>query len=211
MNSKVCVILDPAHGDNVPGKRSPDGVHREYAWSRNRCQEIEKFLAEKGYEVYWTTRSVHEPGLSRRVQAANKIKTDKVKLLISLHNNAAGADNKWHMASGVEIYTSKGKTQSDIFSSIMYAALKRNFPNLKYRYGGTDPLDCDKDSNFTVLMGNYFAMLIEWLFQDGKEDIALLLDDRINLQFSESVVSGIEDIDKYIQTQLSKHGTDQVS
>jgi len=32
--SKYLYILDPAHGANTPGKRSPDGKHREYKWSR---------------------------------------------------------------------------------------------------------------------------------------------------------------------------------
>lgn len=213
MNNEVCVILDPAHGENVAGKRSPDGVHREYIWSRNRCQEIEKLLVEKGYEVHWTTRDINEPGLSKRKKAANDIKTNKVKLLISIHNNAAGSGSKWTTATGVEIYTSKGKTRSDIFSSMMYATFKKYFSNLKYRYGGVDPSDCDKDENFTVLMGNYQAMLIEWLFQDSKEDITLLMDDKVNTLFSESVVAGIEEIDQYVHTQLNHkvNGTDQVS
>ena len=27
---KLCCILDPAHGRNVIGKMSPDGLHKEY-------------------------------------------------------------------------------------------------------------------------------------------------------------------------------------
>ena len=32
MKKNITIILDPAHGEDVPGKRSPDGVHREYRW-----------------------------------------------------------------------------------------------------------------------------------------------------------------------------------
>ena len=37
---KKAVILDPAHGKNSPGKRSPDQRHKEYFWSRGRIAEI---------------------------------------------------------------------------------------------------------------------------------------------------------------------------
>ena len=38
MKKNITIILDPAHGEDVPGKRSPDGVHREYRWSRDRVR-----------------------------------------------------------------------------------------------------------------------------------------------------------------------------
>jgi N-acetylmuramoyl-L-alanine amidase len=28
--NKPIILLDPAHGEETPGKRSPDGNHREY-------------------------------------------------------------------------------------------------------------------------------------------------------------------------------------
>lgn len=199
----LCIILDPAHGADVSGKCSPDGKHKEYAWSRNRCQDLDKILSENGYEVHWTTQSINEPGLSKRKTEANQIITDKpVKLLISLHNNAAGSDGKWHNATGVEIYTSIGRTTSDIFANIMMEQFSQDFPNLKMRYGSST--EKGKEANFTVLMGNYSAMLIEWLFQDGENDIDLLLSPKVNEEFCDSVFKGIEKINDYVITHLNK-------
>ena len=45
----INIILDPAHGKNVAGKRSPDESHLEYLWSRERCTSLEKKLEKKGY------------------------------------------------------------------------------------------------------------------------------------------------------------------
>lgn len=40
--------------------------------------------------------------------------------------------------------------------------------------------DNDKESKFTVLMGSgYSAVLLEWLFQDNREDVALLTSDMV--------------------------------
>ena len=35
---KLIVILDPAHGSDVKGKRSPDGTHLEYLWSMQKTK-----------------------------------------------------------------------------------------------------------------------------------------------------------------------------
>ena len=39
----MIVILDNGHGSNTPGKRSPNGVLREYAYTR----EIARLIKEK--------------------------------------------------------------------------------------------------------------------------------------------------------------------
>ena len=41
---KLYVILDNGHGVNTPGKRSPDGKLREYAWAREIVKKIKNKL-----------------------------------------------------------------------------------------------------------------------------------------------------------------------
>ena len=82
----VIIILDPAHGENVKGKCSPNHIHREYKWSRDRVANIKTLLLSRGYEVYQTTTSINEPGLSVRKNYATQICHGKRKLLLSLHN-----------------------------------------------------------------------------------------------------------------------------
>lgn len=194
----VIIILDPAHGANVSGKCSPDGRHREFAWSRERVNSIRSTLTKLGYEVYVTTESINEPGLSKRKNFATSICKGKRKLLLSLHNNAKGNGIKWMDARGVEAYTSPGVTNSDICADYILMQLKKDFPELKMRFNRDIKLERDKESKFTVLMGaGYMGVLIEWLFQDNKNDVELLMDSKVNKKFESSIVEAIEKINNY--------------
>lgn len=205
MTKKLLIILDPAHGEETPGKRSPDGRFREYKWSRERCKQIEILLEAHGYTVVWSNTTDKEIGLTKRVQAANALAKeypDLVPLLISIHNNAAGDGSKWMQASGIEAFTTVGRTNSDIFADYVLKQLKEWFPGVKHRYFKDEYLERDKETNFTVLTGNYSAMLVEFLFQDNKEDVSKLEDTVINKRFEDSIVSGIEDCNDYVTQKL---------
>ena len=172
--SKYTYILDPAHGKNVAGKRSPDGKHREYLWSRWLIESILVDVRSKHYDFEYPLQDEeNEIGLSTRKSIYNGIQTGKPKIVISFHNNAAGMGNKWTNARGFSAYTSKGQTKSDTFAEIMIDQFIKRFPNLRTRI---ETIDGDKDyeANFTVLMGNYFAILLEILFQDNIEDVIVL-------------------------------------
>ena len=190
--SKLVVILDPAHGEEVPGKRSPDGKHREYKWSRDICLAIGKELANHDIKVVFTNLTQKEIGLSKRKNFANNLETKEgeIKFLVSIHNNAAGNGNNWMQARGFEIYTSKGQTLSDKFASIIFQGLRDDFPNFKARMDISDG-DEDKEENFTVLMGNYSAVLLEWLFQDNQQDVELLANEKTNWLLVKSLVKSL--------------------
>ena len=81
---KIVLILDPPHGKEVLGKRSPDGKHEEWFWGRERLKQIEILAKAHGFRVEWTTKGDSEVGLTTRVKAANKIKVEKgqIKLFI---------------------------------------------------------------------------------------------------------------------------------
>lgn len=194
----LVVILDPAHGSNVSGKCSPDGSHKEYLWSRSLCYSIESKLKSMGYDVYLTTRSDDEPGLSKRKAFASDVEKDRTKLLLSLHNNAAGSDGKWHSARGASVYTTKGVTKSDECAKIILDNLRNDFPEVKIRKYAEGSLEQDFEENFTVLMGSgYMGVLVEWLFQDNKDDLAQLVDRGMNERFRDSIVKSIEEINGY--------------
>ncbi|WP_400229944.1 N-acetylmuramoyl-L-alanine amidase [Methanobrevibacter smithii] len=192
---KLVIILDCAHGADVKGKCSPDGTHREYKWSRLICGKLRDKLESLGYRVEYTNKTENEIGLSQRKNIANNIKinSDQVKFLISLHNNAAGNGSNWTNATGFEIFTSKGQTLSDKFAQVIMSNLQKDFPEsngFKHRVDLTDG-DLDKEENFTVLMGNYYGILLEWLFQDNKEDVKLLNDEIINNKLIDSLIKSI--------------------
>lgn len=204
MKKELLIILDPAHGEETPGKRSPDGRHREYLWSRERLKYIDKTLRELGYIVLWTNETDLEIGLTQRKNIASQFAKENPKLvpfLISLHNDASGTGNEWRMPSGVSGWTSNGKTTSDIFADTFINKIPEWMPEVKQRIYSPPYLDRDFENNFTVLMGNYFAILIECLFQDNKEDVEKLENPVFQRSVEAWIVNSIEECNKYISNR----------
>lgn len=173
MSSKYVYILDTAHGINVPGKASPDGKHREYIWSRMFCSRLLEVLHDNDIQATVPFPGDLEPGLIERCQKYNSLPGNKI--MISVHNNAAGS-GQWMSARGFEIWTSNGNTKSDIIATIFGNHIKADHPLVPFRSDFTDK-DLDKEAGFVVLRHtNFPAVLIENLFQDNRDDVALLSD-----------------------------------
>ena len=201
MKKNIIIILDPAHGANVKGKCSPDMKHREYKWSRERVRNLSAMLMHLGYVVYTTTTSENEPGLSKRRNFATQVAKGYKKLLISLHNNAAGDGKSWMNARGVEVYTTPGITKADMCADYLLSQFKTDFPEIKLRYNKDAKLERDKEASFSVLLGaDYMGVLVEWLFQDNKDDVELLMDADMNSRFESSIVDAVEAINDYFKT-----------
>jgi N-acetylmuramoyl-L-alanine amidase len=201
---KLLVILDPAHGEEVPGKRSPDGKHREYKWSRERLRELAPKLEALGYTVVWTNTTEKEIGLSARKNAGSllaKQHPDLIPFLLSLHNDASGNGMQWMQASGISVWTSKGRTTSDIFADYFIQAFKEVIPEVKHRQYSPEYLQRDYEDNFTVLMGGYSANLVECMFQDNRDDVELLSDPAFNAKVVEALVKGFELSNNYINSK----------
>ena len=136
----------------------------------------------------------------KRKNFATQIRRGERKLLLSLHNNAAGSNGEWMNARGVEVYTTPGMTNSDICADYILNQFKEDFPEIKMRYNKNAKFERDKEAKFTVLMGaDYMGVLVEWLFQDNKEDVELLMDANINRKFETSIVNAIEKINNYFK------------
>ena len=128
--------------------------------------------------------------LVRQARANNIASEHGSSLLLSLHNDAFG--NDWTDIRGYSVFTSKGKTKSDTFAELLMVNLGKEFPKLKQRI--STPTQLSKEENFTVLMGTkYSAVLIEWLFQNNKEDVKLLSDSEYNNRFENCIVKTIEE------------------
>ena len=191
--NKLIIFLDPAHGEDVAGKRSPDGKHLEYIWSREVCNDMKIILQALGYEVHLTNTTTKEIGLGRRVKFVEDFITDKCKVFISPHNNAAGMGDKWEKARGFEIWTSKGHTKADILAELMFQAAKEWFPTIKHRYAVDADFKRDKEGNLAVVKSkNYEGVLLEWGFQDNIEDVKLLQNKQYNKMFVDAMVDAIE-------------------
>ena len=171
------VILGTAHGVNVLGKRSPDGRLREYAYSREICKRVHALLVAKGVNCVIDIASDTETSLTARVNHANALAraSKDGAVYVSIHNNAAGSDGKWHTARGFCVYCyDKGSANSKRLASIF--ATKAKELNLKGNRSW--PAAQYYTANFYVLRATSCpAVLTENLFQDNKEDVDFLLSE----------------------------------
>ena len=197
----ITIILGTAHQKCIQGKCSPDGKFREYKYSREVCKAVYDILQSMGYRTIIDIED-DDLGLSQsrelslRCNIVNElVKQYKNCIYVSIHVNAAAADGKWHNATGWEVYTSKGKTESDELATCLYNAAKYNAQDKKMRtdYSDGDP---DKEAHLYVLKHTKCpAVLTENFFQDNQKDVDYLTSDR---GFHEIVRLHVEGILNYI-------------
>lgn len=196
------IILGTAHLKSTPGKCSPDKKFFEYKYSREVCKAIKTTLQNMGYTVFIDIEDDDLKGInsSKELNLRCKIVNDLQKvykncIYISIHVNAAGADGKWHNATGWSAYTSVGVTSADKLAECLYDSAKKNLIGRKLRIDFTDK-DSDLEANFYVLKHtNCPAVLTENFFQDNKDDVDYLTSD---LGFHQIVKTHVEGILKYI-------------
>lgn len=178
------IILGTAHLKSTPGKCSPDKKFFEYKYSREVCKAIKTTLQNMGYTVFIDIEDDDLKGInsSKELNLRCKIVNDLQKvykncIYISIHVNAAGADGKWHNATGWSAYTSVGVTSADKLAECLYDSAKKNLIGRKLRTDFTDK-DSDLEANFYVLKHtNCPAVLTENFFQDNKDDVDYLTSD----------------------------------
>ncbi len=194
------ILIDNGHGENTTGKRSPDGLLREYAYTREIAEKIQKELSAKGYDVERIVRETIDVPLSERARRVNETCArygSANVILVSIHCNAAG-NGDWMSARGWSAYTSKGNTKADTLASCLYAAAAEHLPaGMKIRSDWSDK-DPDWEENFYILQKTKCpAVLTENLFQDNKEDVDFLLSDNGKQTIVKLHVEGII---KYIKS-----------
>ena len=92
------VLIDPGHGIDTPGKRSPDGKFREYLWNRQVADLLLDRLTAMGIDASLVVTETNDISLSTRVQRVNRVCTQlgaSDVLLVSIHANAAGDGSAW--------------------------------------------------------------------------------------------------------------------
>ena len=188
------VLIDPGHGIDTPGKRSPDGLFREYLWNRQVADLILEGLVSAGVDASLVVTETNDVSLRNRVNRVNticnKFGADGV-LLVSIHANAAGNGSAWMNAKGWSCYTSKGKTKSDQVAECLYDAFEAEFPERKIRKDMSDG-DRDWEENFYVLEKSKCpAVLLENFFYDNREECAWMLQEETKRRIASAAVKGI--------------------
>lgn len=178
MQQQIKVLIDNGHGEDTPGKCSPDKRLREYKYCREIAQRVSRELSLRGVDALLLVPETTDTPLKERVRKANawcnKLGSKNV-VLVSIHSNAAGADGKWHSATGFSVFISKNastnsKRLAQMFTnraSEMGLMGNRAVPKEKY---WVQSLAMTRDTNCP-------AVLTENLFQDNEDDVRFLLSD----------------------------------
>lgn len=188
------ILIDPGHGIDTPGKRSPDGQFLEYLWNRQVADLLLEKLVAMGIDASLVVTETNDVTLRNRVNRVNTI-CNKVGasnvLLVSVHANAAGNGSSWQNAKGWSCYTSKGKTKSDQVAECLYEAFEEEFPERKIRKDMSDG-DRDWEENFYVLEKSRCpAVLLENFFYDNKEECAWMLQEETKRRIASAAAKGI--------------------
>lgn len=178
---QVLVLIDRGHGDPplTGGKHSPDMRLKEYCYCQEIAERVSRELSNRGVaDVRLLVPTMKDMPLKERVRTVNewcrKLGAKNV-LLVSIHNNAAGSDGKWHEATGFSVFVSQNASNNSkrlarIFTETateMRLMGNRAVPKEKY---WMKSLAMTRDTNCP-------AVLTENLFQDNKEDVAFLLSE----------------------------------
>lgn len=188
------ILIDAGHGNDTPGKRSPDGSFLEYLWNRQVADLVIQSLREMGIDCDSVVTEIEDVPLSRRVARVNDV-CDKegVKnvILLSIHSNAAGNGTAWMNAKGWSCYTTPGQTRSDEIAECLYDAFSKAFPDRKMRKDLSDK-DSDIEENFYLLRKTKCpAVLLENFFYDNREECSWLLQDQTKRKIADAIVEGL--------------------
>ena len=183
------ILIDNGHGAETPGKCSPDGRLREYAWTREIARRVCDKLKALGYDARLlvpenTTVTLRE-GVSRGINVCIGAGSDNV-LLVSIHVNAAGT-GQWHNASGWTAWVAPNASQrSRQLASLLNAeAVKLNLKGNRSR----EPFFT---GNFAILRDTKCpAVLTENMFQDNRYDVNYLLSERGKSEITDLHVTAI--------------------
>ena len=201
------ILIDNGHGANTPGKCSPDGRLREYAWSRECAKRLVAALKKKGYDAELITPEASDVKLQTRVSRVNNIcKAVGARncLLVSIHNNAGGGDGKWHDACGWSVFVSKNASENSKKLARMLTA-----EAMKRELMGNRSVSIQKywtwswtDKDIYILEKSACpAVLTENMFQDHKGDVDYLLSEE---GMTELVDLHVDGITKYVEAEVRK-------
>ena len=195
----MIIFLDPGHGDNTPGKRSPDGKLREYKYAREIAAEVKKQLEQLGHTVMYTITGDNDMPLSQRCHRVNEVCKSHGSgnvIVVSIHCNAAGADNKWHDAKGWSVFVGlNASDKSQKLAGCLFDYARKYGLHMRpcsfYQKYWKQNLAICRDTDCP-------AVLTENLFQDNKEDVEYLLSDEGRKTIAKLHVDGIVEYLKLI-------------
>lgn len=185
------ILIDNGHGENTPGKCSPDGKLKEWAYTREIADRVVAELRKRGMDAERIVKETVDVPLAVRCRRANTIykETGDNAILVSIHCNAAGDGTDWLTAHGWSVFVSNNASNKskNLAACLVKAAtdkgafVRQPMPGQLY---WMQNLAICRDTNCP-------AILTENFFQDNNEDVDFLLSDEGKLMVVQIHVDGI--------------------
>ena len=185
------VLIDNGHGENTPGKCSPDKRLMEWAYTREIADMVVSGLRKQGIAAERIVKENTDVPLSERCRRANEIykETGKKAILVSIHCNAAGSGADWMNARGWSVFVSpNASANSKRLATCLGNAAECNRVTIRkqtpsFMYWAQNLAMC-RDTNCP-------AVLTENLFQDNREDVEYLLSPEGKRTIAQIHIDGI--------------------
>ncbi|WP_294611887.1 N-acetylmuramoyl-L-alanine amidase [uncultured Bacteroides sp.] len=185
------VLIDNGHGVETPGKRSPDGRLREYAYTREIANRVVNQLQNVGVDAVRIVPEETDIPLLERVARVNKayVESGKQAIFVSIHCNAMGSGTEWMSARGWSVFVGGNASQKSkiLARKMAEVALTKDVkvrqPSKQCLYWTADLYICRKT--------NCPAVLVENFFQDNREDVDFLLSEAGKQCVADIVMEGI--------------------
>lgn len=189
---RMKILIDNGHGRETPGKRSPDGRLREYAYTREIAGRVAAGLKLAGMEAIRIVPEERDIPLSERVARVNRSVASACgeAVLVSVHCNALGDGSQWTKARGWSVFTDRTASQQSIRLAEVLArtALGRGVqvrqPSAACLYWMAGLYICRHSKCPAVLVENFF--------QDNPEDVAFLLSESGKCCVASIIVEGVK-------------------
>lgn len=186
------VLIDNGHGVETPGKRSPDGRLREYAYTREIATRVMDALHAAGIDARRIVPEETDVPPKERIARANKAYAEagKQAILVSIHCNAMGAGQEWMPAHGWSVFVGYNASSKSklLAQALAQAALSKKVevrqPSRQLLYWTADLYICCQTHCPTVLIENFF--------QDNREDVDFLLSETGKQEVTDIMVEGIK-------------------
>lgn len=197
----IVVFYDCGHGGIHPNTgqytTAPSKMfkHKDFTFyegvkNREYGKMVIQKLTAKGILVVPVFHEYLDTPLSRRTFIANTYHSNISKgILVSEHSNAT----RNHNAKGFSIWTSPGRTQSDVFASEFMRMYELEFKGEVRVLKDMSDGDADYEAKFHMLAKSDMpAILMENLFFDNETDVKKLLDNDYKERYTTLQANWIE-------------------
>ena len=192
------ILIDNGHGENTPGKCSPDGRLKEWIYTREIADRIVTGLREKGFNAERIVKENIDIPLSVRCRRANNIyrETEGNAILISIHCNAAGYGTDWLTARGWSVFVSNNASvNSKRLAMCLAESAKAKSAKAKSAFvRQPEQEQLFWIQNLAICRDTICpAVLTENFFQDNKKDVEFLLSAEGKQLVVQTHIDGITD------------------